>query len=176
LVNHGLPPSNRELRDLLVPAIDDMPDLPEIPPGFEMVLREIDRFLATCAPPDAAPVKRYSAEVEMVARLLAGRSVTLIGGNCRPAAYKALKEAFRLAELYWVETKDHESIDNFRHYVDRADVAVVLLAIRWSSHRHTDVSLFCDRYGKPFARLPGGYNPNQVAAQIMAQCSDRLKA
>ena len=34
---------------------------------------------------------------------------------------------------------------------------------------------FCDRYGKPLIRLPGGYNSNQVAAQIMAQASERLK-
>ena len=35
---------------------------------------------------------------------------------------------------------------------------------------------FCDRYGKPLVRLPGGYNPNQIAAQILAQCSGHLES
>jgi len=35
---------------------------------------------------------------------------------------------------------------------------------------------FCKRYGKALVRLPGGYNPNQVAAQILAQCSGQLGA
>jgi hypothetical protein len=50
----------------------------------------------------------------------------------------------------------------------------VLLAIRWSSHSFGDVKRSCDRHGKPMVRLPGGYSPNQVAAQILAQCSGRL--
>lgn len=176
LVNGGLPPSNRELRELLAPAIDEMPDLAETPVGFQRVLLEIDRFLATCPPPDAAPVPQQGAEVQNVAHLLAGRSLVLIGGHCRPAAYKALKDALRLAELYWVETREHESIEYFEPYVARPDVAVILLATRWSSHSYTDIRIFCNRHGKPLVRLPGGYNPNQVAAQIMAQCSDRLGA
>lgn len=174
LITGGLPASNRELREL-VPVIDDMPDFPEAPIGFQMVLREIDRFLATCPPPDTAPVPQQSAQVRSVAQLLAGKSVVLVGGDCRPGAYKALKEAFRLSELHWVSTRDHESIDYFEPYVARPDVAVVLLAIRWSSHSYTDIGTFCDKYGKPLVRLPGGYNPNQVATQIMNQCSNRLR-
>ena len=49
-----------------------------------------------------------------------------------------------------------------------------LLAIRWSSHGFGEVKDFCDRYGKPLVRLPGGYNPNQVAHQILTQIGDRL--
>jgi hypothetical protein len=51
---------------------------------------------------------------------------------------------------------------------------LVLLAIRWSSHAFGDVKQFCDRHGKPLVRLPGGYSPNQVAAQILAQGSEQL--
>ena len=51
LVSGGLPPSNRELRELLVPAIDALPELPNAPQGFCLVLREIDRFLATSGEP-----------------------------------------------------------------------------------------------------------------------------
>lgn len=175
LVNSGLPASNRELRELLVPVVDDIPDLGETPAGFQMVLREIDRFLATCPTPDTAPVPKHSAQVQSVAHLLAGKSVVLIGGDVRPWAYKALKEAFRLTDLYWVATREHAPTEYFEPYIARPDVAVALLAIRWSSHSYTDIGPFCNRYGKPLVRLPSGYNPNQVASQIMSQCSDRLK-
>ncbi|MEZ6105837.1 MAG: hypothetical protein R3B96_06870 [Pirellulaceae bacterium] len=77
--------------------------------------------------------------------------------------------------MIWIETREHQSIDGFEPYVARADVAVVLLAIRWASHSFGDVREFCERYQKPLVRLPGGYNANQVAAQILQQCSDRLR-
>jgi hypothetical protein len=37
------------------------------------------------------------------------------------------------------------------------------------------VRQFCERHDKPLVRLPGGYSPNQVAAQILAQCSGKLE-
>ena len=101
--------------------------------------------------------------------------MVLIGGRRTPEAVQALKKAFRLSEVMWVETKEHESIKRFESYVARPEVAVVLLAIRWASHAFGQIGGFCDRHGKPLVRLPGGFNPNQVATQIMSQCSGRLK-
>jgi hypothetical protein len=98
----------------------------------------------------------------------------MIGGSCRRDAQEVLKAALGLKELTWVETREHQSIGSFEPAVARRDVALVLLAIRWSSHAFGEVKQFCDRYGKPLVRLPGGYNPNQVAAQILAQCSEQL--
>ena len=74
-----------------------------------------------------------------------------------------------------VATREHQSIEGFEAYIARADVAVVLLAIRWSSHSFGDIKAFCDRHGKPLVRLPAGYHPNQVALQVVSQCSGRLK-
>jgi hypothetical protein len=175
LVGAGLPPSNRELRELLVPAIDSLPEFSDVPRGFELVLREIDRFMATCPPPPSTTVALPTAEVQEVARLLHDRTMILIGGDRRPASDLALKDAFNLRHLLWIETREHQSIEGFEPYIARPDVAVVLLAIRWSSHSFGEVQEFCGRHGKPLVRLPGGYNPNQVAAQIMAQCSERLR-
>lgn len=58
-------------------------------------------------------------------------------------------------------------------YVARPEVSVVLLATRWSKRRFTVVQQFCRRYGKLLVRLPGGYNPNQVAHQILRHWGDR---
>jgi hypothetical protein len=175
LVEEGVPPSNREIRELLLPVIDDIPDRDDLPPGFRLVLREIDRFLAVRSlPPKSSVAHEPTAEVKAVARLLAGRSVLLIGGNRRREAQESLRRALGLLDLVWIETKEHQAVAGFEPLIVRPDVALVLLAIRWSSHAFGDVKLLCDRHGKPLARLPGGYSPNQVAAQILLQCSGQL--
>jgi hypothetical protein len=99
----------------------------------------------------------------------------LIGGSRRREAQDSLKRALKLKELIWIETKEHQAVGTFESFVARRDVALVLLAIRWSSHAFGDVKQLCDRHGKPLVRLPGGYNPNQVAAQILLQCSGQLE-
>ena len=87
---------------------------------------------------------------------------------------EALKTAFGLKELFSIETREHESIDDFEPYVARPEVSLVLLAIRWTRHSYGETKEFCDKYGKPLVRLPGGYDPNQVAFQILEQCGERL--
>jgi hypothetical protein len=176
LVSDGLPPSNPELRALLVPVIDSLPDDLDVPAGLGLVLREIDRFMAAYPPPEAKPVGPPTQEVQEVAKLLKDKSLVMIGGDRRGGAYQAIKDAFDLKELIWIETREHQSIAGFENHVARPDVAAVLLAIRWASHSYGEVKDFCDQYGKPLVRLPGGYGLNQVAAQIMTQCSGRLSS
>jgi hypothetical protein len=163
------------LRELLIPIHADLPELDELPQRFVLVLREINRFLeGRISPQEVGAPAVLTSEVVEAARFLSGRSVVLIGGIRRPDAHAMLKEALKLRDLVWIETREHESIEKFEPFVARPDVALVLLAICWSSHSYGDVKRFCDRYDKPMARLPGGYNPNQVAAQILSQCSEQL--
>jgi hypothetical protein len=176
MIGDGLPPSNREIRELLLPIIDDLPELDDTPRGFAMFLREVDRYLATPVPSSNEELGRApTAEQQEAARLLSGRSVVLIGGTRRPESQDALRTALGLQEVIWIETREHQSIGPFESFIARQDVALVLLAIRWSSHSFGDVKQFCDRYNKPLVRLPAGYHPNQVAAQILAQCSEQLR-
>lgn len=177
LLRGGTPPSDRRIRDLLLPVIDALPDLADLPPGFRLVLREIDRYLATRPLVHERAIQpEPTAEVVEAARLLGGRRVVLIGGDRRPEAQEALERSLGLEELTWIETKEHQSVASFEPAVARPEVALVLLAIRWSSHAFGEVRQQCDRHGKPLVRLPGGYGPNQVAAQVLAQCGDRLRA
>jgi hypothetical protein len=169
LINDGIPPSNSALRDMLAPIVDDMPDDVEAPPGFQRVLAEIDRYLATQVAPSAEISREISGEVQEVAKLLENKAVVVIGGERRPHAHEALKSAFRLKELIWISTREHESAEQFEPYVARPEVAAVWLAIRWSSHSYGEAREFCLKHGKQFVRLPGGYNPNQVAHQILVQ-------
>ena len=177
LLGQGLPPSNRELREALLPMVDAIPADENLPAGFQLVMREIDLYLAqvSSGATTASAEAPESEDVRHCRQLLAGRKVILIGGVRRPRSHEALREALGVDDVIWIETREHQSIDGFEPYVARADVAVVLLAIRWASHSFGDVREFCERYQKPLVRLPGGYNANQVAAQILQQCSDRLR-
>jgi hypothetical protein len=175
IVGEGVPPSNREIRELLLPVIDDLPERTDYPARFRLVLREIDRFLAIrSAPARTSLAHEPSVEVQEAARLLGGKSIVLIGGNRRREAQESLRRALGLKDLVWIETKEHQAVDSFEPLIARADVALVLLAIRWSSHAFGDVKQICDRHAKLLVRLPGGYNPNQVAAQILLQSSAQL--
>lgn len=174
LVAGGTPPSSTELRELVLPLLDKVPDVP-LPRNVELVLREADRYLATRPAPQAEEERvEPTAEVRQVAAWLAGKVLVLIGGVPRPHAREALRRAFGLAEVDWIETREHESIAPFESHIARPEVGVVLLAIRWSSHAFENVKQFCTRHGKPLVRLPAGYNPNQVAVQIVQQCSGQL--
>jgi hypothetical protein len=179
LVSGGEPSSSREIRDLLLPVIDDMPELPdELPATMLRVLRDLDAYLATraSAQSPAKPGVETSREILEAAELLRGKTVVMIGGERRREHEEALRDAFQLSSLVWLNTREHESISRFAPAVSRPEVAVVLLAIRWSSHSFGEVKHFCDSFGKLLVRLPAGYHPNQVAAQILGQISERLSA
>ena len=175
LVTDGLPPSNRELRDVLLPIIDEIPDDIELPKNVALVVREIDRYVSTRPPKlDPAANAPLTEDVRRARELLKGKAMVMIGGERRPLAADALTEALGLSELLWVETREHQTHAVFEAFVAREDVAAVILAIRWSSHGFGEVKEFCDKYGKPLVRLPAGYNPNQVAFHLLSQVGDRL--
>lgn len=176
LVRDGLAPSNSEVREWLLPVIDRLPDDLPLTPAIKQVIREIDRYQASRPiVHDEEKAEPASAAVSEVRRLLAGRAIVLIGGLVRPDNKASLVRAFDLDDVLWISTDDHASVSIFEAPIARPEVAVVLLAIRWSSHSYGDVQAYCDRYGKLLVRLPGGYNPNQVAHQILTQVGERLR-
>ena len=84
------------------------------------------------------------------------------------------RHAFGLKELVWVETREHESINIVRAvrrpHGGRPGAAgdpVVKPLLRGGEG-------ILRPLWQAMVRLPGGYNPNQVAAQILAQCSGQL--
>jgi len=168
LVLDGVPPSNVGLREMIAPIVHDVPEI-TLPPSFERVLVEIDRYLTTQASTTPASTRELSNEVEEVARLYEGKTMVMVGGDARPKAHEALRSAFRLKKLIWLTSRDGQSHQDFVPYIARPDVVAVLLAIRWVSHTYGELRKVCGRNGKEFFRLPGGYGPNQVAHQILKQ-------
>jgi hypothetical protein len=181
LVADGLPPSNRELREVMLPLaeplVEAIPADSELPKNVALVLRETERYLKTRpAKADAAAAAQQTEDVRRARELLEGKAMVMIGGERRPLAQEALIDALGLSELLWVETREHQTHAVFEPLVARDDVAAVILAIRWSSHGFGEVKEFCDKYAKPLVRLPAGYNPNQVAFHLLSQVGDRLGA
>lgn len=177
VVSAGVPASNAEVRELLLPVLDTLPEDQEPGPNADRVFQAVNEYLATRpAPVIEAGEEEPSAEVRAVAELLRGRQAVMIGGVERNAARFAIERAFGLSALNWVSTRAHESVTVFEPAVARPEVGVVLLAIRWASHGYGDVKDYCEKYGKPMVYLTGGYNPNQIAHQILAQVGDRLRA
>ncbi|GIV22206.1 MAG: hypothetical protein KatS3mg023_3957 [Armatimonadota bacterium] len=177
LVESGIPPSNVELRDALLPIIEEMPTSDDfLSQPLRLVLREIDRYLARQESSARVhyEVSAPSPEVLAVRSALIGKVVLLIGGDERPYSRSAIEKAFGLAKLEWIATRPHESLDVFLPYLKRPEIALVLLAIRWSSHSYGEIAPLCKEYGKSLVRLPGGYSPNQIAAQIIAQAGTAL--
>jgi hypothetical protein len=121
-------------------------------------------------------VKPRSDAVCRVAELLRGTELVVIGGERRVEAERALTDAFGLSELTWFMVSDDPTLDELERAISSPDVSVVLQLIRWSRHRHGDADEIADRYGKPFVRIKGGYNPNAVARAILDQASERLAA
>jgi hypothetical protein len=181
LVDSGVPPSSVELRDLLLPHLDSLPDDLELPRGALLALREIDRYQASReAEEDSASgglagraTAEPTEEVRRLRSLLAGRAMVLIGGVHRPRQVGLIEEAFDLSELVWLDGGS-PSYTQFEPAIARPDVAVVVLMIRWSSHGYGEVRSLCEQYDRPFVRLPSGYNPNQLAFQILDQVGERL--
>ncbi|MCS6889556.1 hypothetical protein [Chloroflexus sp.] len=177
LVDLGVPPSHRTLRQLLLPFRDQVDAVRTEARQLEWVARELAR--ATMPPSEPEPPatsERDEKLVEQVADLLRNTSVVLIGGDERPLVRQTIEEAFDLRELIWCDTRPHQSHLAVEPFIARAEVSVVLLAIRWASHGLAAVRDFCERYNKPFVRLPGGYSVNQIAYQVWQQASDRLRA
>lgn len=182
MIQRGLPATSKEVTDPLLELVDQAPAELELNDHERRALeaaRKRKGLLEATAERIAQEEEEESGEpgpeVKEAEALLRGKVVVLIGGDRRPGAAEALERALGLEELRWVETRPHEPVSHFESDVSRADVDVVMLAIRWTSHSHGEVQKMCEQHGKPFVRLPGGYGPSQVALQVMGQISDRLR-
>ncbi len=178
LIELGVRPSSRELRDLLLPVIDNYPDdeQPEPGPGMRGALAAIDEYIATReAQSNVDEIARPISPILKDARdLVRGCTLLIIGGDHRPHAAANLKRDLELADVEWIRTIPHMSTSVFEPRIASSDIDIVVLAIRWASHSFEGVRPMCIRYDKPFIRLPGGYGSNSVAKAIMDQISEEL--
>lgn len=114
-------------------------------------------------------------ELLKLREFLRGKTIVLVGGVRKPLAEAAIIQAFDLAGVRWLDHGEHKSLELYRHDATRADVALVIVMIRWMSHAYDDLRDECQRAGTLYARLKGGYSPNQIAAQVWDQLSEQIE-
>lgn len=173
----GAAPSDPELVSALAPVADDLPAEFVEHDGLRAVLRHVDDQLAAAdrqAEESAAERREPTPEILRVREALRGTTVVLIGGNPRRHAAETIEREFELAKLDWLDSREHASIAPFESSIARRETRLVIVMIRWSSHSFEEVQEMCERYGKVYVRLPGGYNPAQIAHQILEQASAQL--
>ena len=176
MVQDGVLPSNRELREAILPVIASQPEM-DVPDGFRRVRESIENFLATRPLAKSEVVSEPTPAVRKVEEWLKGKRVVLIGGDRRPKAKHKLEKAFGLKELDWISGRGRrQAVEKFDSYIGCPDVLVVLLATRWCSHSLCYAKKYCKKYRKPLVSLPAGYSPDEIARQVLDQCSDRLAA
>lgn len=177
-VESGRPPSSREICDPLLEIVDDLPEEVEVPAAARRVLDAIDARIASMQRSkqnsQAAVERETTEEVRRVAAGLRGKVVLLIGGQARPFEKERLERDFELAELRWLSTRAHRSIQPLENAIRAADVALVIVAVRWSDHSFASLKQVADEADKPLVRLPRGYGTNQVAHEILGQVSEKL--
>ncbi len=124
---------------------------------------------------ESAPPGRVMSIEERVASALRGRALLVIGGGPRNQHAERLQATFGLGELIWPVTReDAPDLYSLEPVIARADVAAVVLLIRFIRHALNDVDDLCTRHSKPLARCTAGYNPAQVATALFEQCGKRL--
>ncbi|MBX3401927.1 MAG: hypothetical protein KF699_00805 [Phycisphaeraceae bacterium] len=173
----GAAPSDPDLVSALAPVADDLPAEFVEHEGLRSVLRYVDDQLAAADREDesAATARREpTPEILKVREALRGKTVVLIGGSPRRRAAEMIEREFELAKLDWLFSREHGSIAPFEAAIARPETRLVIVMIRWSSHSFEEVQEMCERYEKVYVRLPGGYNPAQIAHQILAQASAQL--
>jgi hypothetical protein len=176
LLELGVKPSEIQLREELLPLVEARPLELDVPTCWDRVVDEIDRAIALKELDESAkngnrPLRERTLAVARVAEHLRGKRVVMVGGANRPLSRQALIDAFELADLDWITSREHSSNENFRASIARDETVLVLLLIRWSSHSYGGLKQMSEEYGKRFVNLPRGYNPAQVAEEILKQVS-----
>lgn len=176
LLSTGLPPSDREMRSVLLPVLTDVEQWRDASDGIRMVAREIANAKSQVGViAEAPPSQVVSDHIDEVRQLLGGTVVVLIGGDPRKDAHDRIVKAFNLHDLDWISTTGTESVTEFRAPIVRPNVSVVLLAIRWARHSFGDIRRYCEAASKPLVRLPTGLNPSLIAHHVLEQVGPQLR-
>lgn len=199
LLSTGLHENHCGMRDLLLPVVDLIPEPSggtaddegegageaqsesesesfEISAEFNRVLNSISMHLAR-----SKAVVQHEAEVETedvqyVRERLAGHSIAIVGGVCKPHASVRIQEALKLREVRWLSAGKNDRVSQFE--TDVRGMSLVVLITKLIGHKHNDIREFCRNQGVPWVqtRIQGGYSVNQLARLIREQASEYLDA
>ena len=183
--------TSRELRDLLLPVIDEIPDI-QFPASFESV---IDVLVSTSIPTDIprldVPILERaimktneliddssdveadrSLEVKQVSRWLADKRVVLFAGEVNQELHDQIVQSFQLQSLQWVPPElHHAEIDN---QLSDVDLIAVVVTNQWETLLWGEICETTSRMSVPCVRLPTTCTSHQIAVQVIKQCPEHL--
>jgi hypothetical protein len=126
-------------------------------------------------PVAAATPRAWSTRVQEVRALLDGGSIVIIGGEPRQDAVDRITDAFLPARVDWVQLTEHGSGEPMRAPIARPDTRLVLVLIKLTGHLHAEEARsYARQAGKSLVFLPAGYNPEQIAEQVLEQAHQKL--
>lgn len=176
LLELGVAPNDGRLRDALR-GLSHETFPPDAPAGE--IVRAIlagDQVAADKMPEDSLE-PRWSARVAEARGLLEGSSIVVVGGERRPDAVDRLKDAFALQNVEWMSLTEHGSAEPLRAPIMRRGTRLVVVLTKLTGHLHADEArAYAREAGVPFVTMPAGYNPEQVAEQVLIQAGERLRA
>ena len=179
----GFPDSDRALAELVRP-VGELLDDAELPAALGRVIEAAARRSSRKTPASrrsAGPSENDTgaeprpAVLEQAVALLRGRRATVFGESVDATAQASLAEHLELRDVRWVvlPTEDVEAI--LETEIASSDTDLVLIATRLPVDVYVTFKELCQDHEKPFVRLPSGYEPSEVAHQVLRQIGRRLR-
>lgn len=187
LIRNGLKPSDRRIRDILLPIVDDFPETlndendnvvsqgVEMSSEFQLVINAIYKYMLQHPAPVQESIEPDTEAVVKVSNRLQNKVLVVVGGIRKPRAAQRLKHKLKVREVRWLEATKQDRVSEFRSSLNGAEV--VLLITRLIGHKHNDIRDMCRAAGIPWVQTPvnAGYHPNTVASEILRQASEQLQ-
>jgi hypothetical protein len=111
-----------------------------------------------------------------VLKALAGKTLVILGGICKPHAKAALIRDLKLRDVDWIESAEYDHGQHAASRLRDPNIVAVVFALRWAAHAHGSIRDVAWSLGIPAVSLPGGYSPRQVLHQLSTQVSGSLVA
>ncbi|MBS0195762.1 MAG: hypothetical protein JSR77_03295 [Planctomycetes bacterium] len=169
----GGDPAEGDAEEVLNYAMSVLPKKASLSVATERLIEAVSRAFDESDERHDADPKGTNDVRAAAAALLNGRIAVLIGGDVREDRRRALEQELGLRELRWLRSTPTNPALKFEADLKRADVDLVLLAIRWVRHATGyAVADACTRAKKPIVRLTGGLGTNSVASAVMSQAGE----
>lgn len=176
LLATGLQPSRNEFRRALGGISESLQATCQNSPALMKVVTAISTPRRPQMQAQARGKAGVASEVQKVADLLRGKSMVIIGGEERHERTEEIKRSFGLAHVRWISVRHSHSYRDFSPAIEAEAVAVVVLLSRFVPESFRKCKKLCKNASVPQVSVSGGYGVNQLAAAILTQAGDRLKA
>lgn len=174
-LNAGIPPSNKEMRDALLPwhALLGNPQVKRV---VAEVQKEVDRrektgMSALDDDGETALTPEIQTKLSELLPYTQGKVMLFMGGKPLQEKRAEITQVLKLSDLEWTNTNGAPGAGQFEAAITRCDIAALL--IRFMRHGYGEVDQYCDLHGKRLIRIPSGLGINRIIHDLHAQLVPR---